>query len=97
MTFSFSSIPDHFQINSLRTSDAAFIDSHYALCDEYTLSESIYEIEHLPSVAIRNSNGELAAWGWIQEDGIIGQVQTMPQYRKKGLGRVRCNLNLLNS
>ena len=79
-------------MSSLGTSDAAFIDSWYKFADEFSHRESLYEIEHLPNVAIRNSQGDLAAWGVIQVDSTIGKLHTMPQYRKKGLGRVKRTL-----
>ena len=75
-------------MSPIHTSDAAIINSHYEFADEFSLRDTLYELEHLPSVAIRDRNGELAAWGLVQEDGTLGKQHTMPQYRKKGLGKV---------
>ena len=94
--FPFSSLPDNFQVSPLQTSDAAIIDSHYEFADEFSLGDTIYEIEHLPNVGIRDRNGALASWGLLQEDGTLGKKHTMPHYRKKGLGKVNEAFKIVN-
>jgi Acetyltransferases len=74
------------KIDKLSPSDAEYIYENYEY-KQYCNVEYIKErIERGPALGIKKDN-KLAAWVMTQDDGAIGLLTVIPEYRRKGLAR----------
>jgi len=74
-----------YEISELKTADAEYIfyNSKYK---EYTSIEYItYRIEHGAALGIYDGD-KLVAWLMTHDDGAIGFLNVLPEYRKRGYG-----------
>ena len=74
--------------DSLRPDDAFWVDQHYTYRYEGSLAELQKSIEKMPSACIR-MDGKLVSWCLTHyNEGSMGPVYTLEEYRRHGLGLV---------
>ncbi|SCY10691.1 GNAT family N-acetyltransferase [Alkaliphilus peptidifermentans] len=73
-------------LDNLNESDAEFIYNNSDYKEYLSIEYIIERIKNGVGSCIRY-NGNLAAWGITQDDGAIGFLHVMPEYRKNGFGK----------
>lgn len=73
------------KLEEITPSNIDIVNEHYTYKDETSKSYLLNCISKGPSTLLKNKEGEAVSWALLREDGSLGVMYTLEDYRKKGL------------
>ncbi|XP_050082234.1 uncharacterized protein LOC126569296 [Anopheles aquasalis] len=80
-------LPVGYQLGPVQHTDCEFVSDEWEHNDPVFANLPTRLIERNPSLGVYDATGQLVAWCLIDQTGSLAIFKTMPDHRRKGLGR----------